>query len=223
VLALLEYNEGTLSATVLVNYTTTSKSPTKCSTMEFSDADNSARTRVVAYDEPSFHCFISPPFRAGETNEEKDSSAEEAMAAMGVAASPSPFLLTVGNLLLPYLALPPTHAAVVDEPYRDAKATQALVETDKAKGCATMEAVAAVQKLAELAVPLHLTTELIQCGPVDIEANNYSILDDATPSLAPSILQLAVHAEEEQVLVTTPTKCSRMDLNRGAKVLEEPK
>jgi hypothetical protein len=216
VLALLEYNEGTSSATILVDYTTTSKSPTKCSTMEFSDADSSARTRAVAYDEPSFHCFIPPPFRAGETNEEEDSSAEEAMSAMGAAASPSPFLITVGNLLLPYLALPPTHAAVVDEPYRDAKAARALAETDKAKGCATMEAAAVVQKLAEPVVPLHLTMELVQRGPVDIEANNYSVLDDVAPSLAPSILQLAVHAEEEQVLVTTPTKCSTMDLNRGA-------
>ncbi|ONM30474.1 hypothetical protein ZEAMMB73_Zm00001d040058 [Zea mays] len=79
-----------------------------------------------------------------------------------------------------------------------------------------MEAAAVVQKLAEPVVPLHLTMELVQRGPVDIEANNYSVLDDVAPSLAPSILQLAVHAEEEQVLVTTPTKCSTMDLNRGA-------
>jgi hypothetical protein len=56
VLALLEYNEGTSSATVLVDYTTTSMSPTKCSTMDFSDAD-SARTCDVT-DVPIVHSAL---------------------------------------------------------------------------------------------------------------------------------------------------------------------
>jgi hypothetical protein len=79
----------------------------------------------------------------------------------------------------------------LEEAKHTGEAARALAETDKAKCCATMEAAAALQKLADL--------EAQRCRNAE----------------------LAVHAEEEEVLVTTPTKCSRMDLNRGAKVLEE--
>jgi hypothetical protein len=62
---------------------------------------------------PGYRGFIMPLFRAEQAKEEEDSSAEEAMAAMGATASPPYSLFTAGHLMSSSFARPQSQVEAV--------------------------------------------------------------------------------------------------------------